>query len=399
MPTRRDFLASAGTAAAITALAGPARGVAAGDPVRVGVIGTGGRARQLMKSLAGVPGVRITALADVYAGALAQAVPLAEKGAATTPDYAALLADKDIDAVLIGTPDHQHVPVAIAALKAGKDVYVEKPLTHDPAEAAALLAAHAAARRVVQVGMQQRSMPHVARAREVVRAGGIGKVVKVKMSWNRNADRVRRFPLGVDPKQVDWPRFLGTARPQAFDEYRFRNWRWFWDFGGGLFTDLMVHWVDVAHWVVGTDTPESAVSAGSHLSSAGVWETPDTVQTVLTYPGGVQMHFEGTFSNARAGAHLEVLGTDASVYLDRGRLEVVPERGRKAVAVSDIVGTGPPGADFYDKPDGERLHLQNWIDCVRSRAEPAAPVRAGVSAAGAAHLANKALRAGGVATA
>ena len=398
MTTRRSFLVRAGTTAALSTIPGSiATAFAAHDVIRVGVVGTGGRARHLMKSLAGIEGVRITALCDVWDVALKEATPLAAAGAKATKDSAELFADKDIDAVLIGTPDHQHVPVTIAALKAGKDVYVEKPLTHDAAEADAMLSAHAAAKRIVQVGMQQRSMPHVAKARELVQAGALGKVVKVQMSWNRNTDRVRRFPLGVDPKSVDWAKFLGAAPRQAFDEYRFRNWRWFWDFGGGLFTDLMVHWIDVAHWLVGTDKPETAVSVGTHLSAAGVWETPDTVQTLLTYPGGVQMHFEGTFANARRGAHLAVMGTDASLYLDRGRLEVTPERGKKAAAVSDIVGTGPPGADFYDKPDGERLHLQNWIDCVRSRREPTAPVSAGLAAAAAAHLANKALRGGGVA--
>ena len=394
MPTRRTFLMAAGA----TALAA-GRVPAAPDVVRVGVIGTGGRARQLMKPLAAVPGVEIVALCDVWAVPLNLARPLAGAGATVTKDYADLLADKTVDAVLIGTPDHQHVPVTIAALKAGKDVYVEKPLTHDPAEAAGLVAAHAAAKRVVQVGMQQRSMPHVIRARELVQAGALGKVVKVQMSWNRNADRARKFALGTDPAAVDWPRFLGGAPAQPFDEYKFRNWRWFWDFGGGLFTDLMVHWVDVAHYLTGLDAPTAAVSVGSHLSAAGVWETPDTVQTVLSYPGGVSMHFEGTFSNARRGAHLAVLGTEASLYLDRGRLEVTPEKGKNAAAVSDIVGTGPPGADFYDKPDGESLHLANWIDCVRTRREPSAPVAAGVSAANAAHLANRALRAGGAARA
>src|SRR6185295_3187038 len=103
------------------------------------------------------------------------------------------------------------------------------------------------------------------------------KVLKVRLSWNRNVDRIRRFKLGVDPKSLDWQAFPVVARKQDFDEYRFRNWRWFWDFGGGLFTDLMVHWIDVAHWFVGVDHPVKAVSLGEHFASKGVWETPDTV--------------------------------------------------------------------------------------------------------------------------
>jgi predicted dehydrogenase len=216
------------------------------------------------------------------------------------------------------------------------------------------------------------------------------------MSWNRNTDRVRRFPLGVDPKTVDWKTFLGTARDQEFDEYRFRNWRWFWDFGGGVFTDLMVHWIDVAHWVLDLDHPQSAVSVGEHFSSQDVWETPDTVQTLLTYPDSIQVHFEGTFSNANKGAHIEFLGTDANLYVDRGRIELVAERNKKVEPFQEILANEPKfrGADFYDVPDGELLHLQNWVECVRSRKEPLDPVLAGVAAAAAAHLANLALRSG-----
>ena len=394
---RRSFLLGAGTAAASLAIGDSARGFAANDAVRVGVIGTGGRARHLMKPLASIPGVKIVALCDVWDAVLSQAAPLADPKATATTVYAELLADKTIDAVLIASPDHQHVPMTLAALAAGKDIYVEKPLTHDAAEGATLIAAAAKSKAVVQVGMQQRSMPHIAKARELIRGGAIGTVLKVRMSWNRNSDRVKRFPLGVDPKSVDWKAFLGTAQSQEFDEYRFRNWRWFWDFGGGIFTDLMVHWIDVAHWVLGVETPESAVSVGSFVAAKGVWETPDTVQTLLTYPGPVQMHFEGTFSNANTAARIEFLGTEATVYIDRGRFELTPEPRRTAQPVSMILGGGPRGRDFYEQPDGELLHLTNWIDCVRSRKEPVAPVKAGVTSAAAAHLANAALRGSGVA--
>ena len=388
---RRTFLLAAGTSAAAS------RVRAANDALRVGVLGSGGRARHLMKSLAAMPAVRITAVCDAWDVALAEGMKMADPQAFATKQSAELLARKDVDAVLIGSPDHWHVAHTVAACAAGKDVYVEKPLTHALSEGEAVIAAQNAHKRIVQVGTQQRSMPHIAKARDLVRAGRIGKVVKVKMSWNRNADRVRRFPLGVKPEQVDWQAFLGSAPAQPFDEYRFRNWRWFWHFGGGIFTDLMVHWIDVAHWVLGVDHPLKAVSLGEHFAAKDVWETPDTVQTILSYPGGVQMHFEGTFSNARNAARVEFLGTDATLYVDRGRYELIPEKGRKVEAEQLILGTGPPGADFYDKPDGEKLHLENWLDCVRSRKAPVAPAEAGVSSAGAAHLANLALRNGGVA--
>lgn len=401
MPTRRSFLLSATTAAAATVAGSSATAFAANETLNVGVIGTGGRARHLLKSLARVEGVRVTHLCDVWDAALSQAAPLADPKVAATKAYPELLADMSIDAVLIGTSDHQHVPVTIAALQAGKDIYVEKPLTHDLKEGEAVLAAQEKAKRIVQVGTQQRSMPHIIKARELVQSGAIGKVLRVKMSWNRNTNRVKRFPLGVDPKSVDWKAFLGTAPDQVFDEYRFRNWRWFWDFGGGIFTDLMVHWVDVAHYVLGVDQPQKAVSLGEFVQAKDVWETPDTVQTLLSYPDSLQMHFEGTFSNARHGARIEFLGTEATIYADRGRLELIPERNKTVKGFSEVLGTKPdyPGADFYDQPDGELLHLQNWVDCVRSRKEPTAPLSAGVASAAAAHLANQALRSGQTAVA
>jgi predicted dehydrogenase len=392
--SRRGFLGGAAAAA----LAAPAaRALGANDTLNVGCIGTGGRCQALMRSLVKVPGVRIAAVCDVYDAHLAQGKALADPKAFTTKRYQDVLDRRDIQAVLIGTPDHWHVPVTVDACAAGKDVYVEKPLTHRPEEGKAVVEAQNKHDRVVQVGTQQRSMPHLEKARGLIRAGRLGKVSKVHMTWNRNGDRVRRGPQGVDPRTVDWKAFLGNAPAQPFDEYRFRHWRWFWDFGGGIFTDLMVHWVDTAHWLLDLDHPLRAVSAGSWPLAKGVWETPDCVQTLLNYPDDLQMHFEGTFSNANRGASVEIMGTDATLYLDRGRYELRPERGKGPVEEL-VLGTDKrKGLDFYDKPDGELLHLTNWVECVRAHKRPNAPAEAGVSAAAAAHLANEALRTGRVA--
>jgi predicted dehydrogenase len=238
-------------------------------------------------------------------------------------------------------------------------------------------------------------MPRFQKGLEMVRSGRLGDVRKVHLTWNRNTDRARRGPQGVIAAKLDWKRFLGNAPDQPFDEYRYRNWRWFWDFGGGIFTDLMVHHIDIVHWFLGLDRPVLATSIGASNSNGGVWETPDTVQTLMVYPGGVQAHFEGTFCNAFGGEHILFMGTEANLYLDRGRLELIPERGKGRVEEL-VIGSGPKGKDFYDQPDGERLHLANWVDCIRARTPPVAPVEAGVSAAAAAHLANRALRSGRV---
>ena len=388
--SRRSFLKSAAVVAAMPA----ANAVGANEQLRVGVIGAGGRAQALMKALAKVPNVRIAAVCDVWETALAAGRKFAAADAFTTKRYQDILDRKDIDAVLIGTPDHWHAPLTIAACAAGKDVYVEKPLTHSMDEGQAVIEAQNKHNRIVQVGMQQRSMPQYRKALEIVKSGRLGQVHKAHLTWNRNTDRMRRTRENIDPKTVDWKTFLGSAPDQPFDEYRFRNWRWFWDFGGGIFTDLMVHQIDIVHWLLDLDHPTQALSTGSDAFSKGVWQTPDSVQTLLTYPNDVTVYFEGTFSNARNGEMIEIMGTEGTLYLDRGRYELYPER-NKGKYEELVIGSGPRGRDFYDKPDGELLHLTNWIECARSRTKPIAPAEAGVSAASAAHLANAALRGGG----
>jgi predicted dehydrogenase len=393
---RRTFL-RAGAAGLFAALhAESSRGYAANDTLNVACVGTGGRCRALMKSLREVPNVRLAAVCDVWDFSLAEGAKLADPKAARSKDFHKLLDRKDLDAVLIGTPDHWHVPITVAACEAGKDVYVEKPLTHDLKEGRAVIEAQNGHKRVVQVGTQQRSMPQFHKAREIIKAGGIGTVFKVHLTWNRNTPRFQRGKDSIDPKTVDWKMFLGSAREQPFDEYRFRSWRWFWDFGGGILTDLMVHFIDVVHWFLDVEHPAVATAVGDNFQSAGLWETPDTIQCLLRYPG-FQVYFEGTFVNARNGAMLEFMGSDATLYLDRGRYEVIPERGKKVEAQQLVLGSGPKGADFYDKPDGELLHLTNWVECVRSRKRPNCPAEAGVSAASAAHLGNIAFRGGKVA--
>jgi predicted dehydrogenase len=391
---RRQFLEQLGLGSLVLAgYTGTARGFAANETIGVGCIGTGGRCQHLLRALQEVPGQKVVAVCDVWDQHLEAGRRMADKNAFATKDHRELLARKDVDAVIIAAPDHQHVPLTIDACAAGKDVYCEKPLTHDLSEGEAVVKAQNEHSRIVQVGMQQRSMPHFQKAHEILASGQLGDVHKVHLTWNRNHPRWVRDKLNIDPATVDWQRFLGAARQQPFDEYRFRNWRWFWDFGGGLFTDLMVHHVDIAHWFLDLDHPQEAVSIGDHFKAKGLWETPETVQTLLRYPDRqVQVYFEGTFVNARNGEMLEFMGSEATLYLDRGRYEIHPERKKKIEYSELVLGAGARGADFYDQPQGEVLHLSNWLECVRSRARPNAPAEAGVSAAAAAHLSNLALR-------
>lgn len=397
---RREMLGLMGVTTAGLLRAGrtnAAEGFPANETLNIGGLGTGGRFRQLMQAFKKIPSVRLTAVCDVWDQHLQQARELAEPSATATKDYRAVLERKDIDAVIIASPDHWHVPMTVDACASGKDVYVEKPLTHDLSEGPAVIEAQNRHRRIVLVGMQQRSMPHIVKARELVQAGRLGKIHKAHLTWNRNTPRDQKRDLGIDPKTVDWKRFLGKAPEQPFDGYRFRHWRWFWDFGGGVFTDLMVHWLDVVHWLCDLDHPAEATSIGDQFMSQGLWQTPDTAQTLLRYPDRqLQVYFEATFVNARNAAMLELMGTEATLYIDRGRYELHPENGQPGYEEM-VLGQGPRGADFYATPDGELLHLTHWIDCIRTRKPPNAPAEAGVSAAAGAHLANRALRTGQVA--
>ena len=394
---RRQFLA-VGAAALSTMPVESARGFSANDTLNVACIGTGGRARRtLMPRLATIPNVRLAAVCDVWDGHLATGAELADpKAVREGTDYRRLLDRSDIDAVLIAAPDHWHVPMTVDACAAGKDVYVEKPLTHSLDEAAAVIAAQNQNKRIVQVGTQQRSIPHLQEAREIVRSGQLGAIHKIRLSWNRNSNHRGRTKYGIDPGSVRWQQFLGNAPQQPFDEYRMRNWRWFWDFGGGIFTDLMVHWIDTAYWMLDMDNPELAMSIGNHFAAAGVWETPDTVQTLLSYPDDrLQAYFEGTFVNHQNRSSLLFMGTEANLYCDRGRYELRPERGKKVASRQRIEGKREIlGLDFYQEVDGALYHLRDWVNCIRSRQKPSCPAEEGVRSAAAAHLANISLREG-----
>jgi len=397
--TRRNILTAG---ALVPSVARGSQNPPPSDTIRLGVIGTGGRSRFLMRALDSVPGTRVAGLADIWDGALAEAAKLAPPRVYTTHQYKELLERKDIDAVIIGSPNHWHAQMTIDACAAGKDVYVEKPITHTIAEGAGVIEAQNRYRRIVQVGTQQRSMPHLITAKEILQSGQLGAAHKIHMTWNRNAMRKASNSTNVAASEVPWQDFVGSSRKQDFDAYRFRNWRWFWDFGDGLFGDLMVHWLDTVNWMLDLPLPTSATSIGDNIHAEGVWETPDTVQTLLHYPKRqVQAYFEGTFINQRNAAMTEIMCREATLYIDRGRYEIIPERKRSAqgqdvsggpVASEWVLGEGGRGADFYKNPDGEALHLKNWTDSIRSRKPPACPAEEGVKAANGSHLANLALR-------
>lgn len=249
--TRRSFLITSG----LTALAST-RVFGANDRLRLGIIGAGERMKGLLNAADNAGAYEIVAVSDVY-GPHRDAIKERSNGMATTHlDYREVLA-KDVDAVIIASPDHWHVPMAVDALKASKDVYLEKPVTHTLEEGAVLTRAVRASKQVLQCGMQQRSWAHFRDAVDLIQGGSLGRVVQVRTYWWQNYQR--DWPKKpVDPQELDWKMWLGSAPDQPYTQEKFFHWRWFWNFGGGAMTDLFTHWIDVAHWAMKADQPHQA---------------------------------------------------------------------------------------------------------------------------------------------
>ena len=257
---RRDFL----TTAAGTLLA-TSRALGANDRVRVGLIGTGGRCMYLAELLDSLPANEIVAACDINELRRYAAVDTVGHQAKPVSDYREVLDRNDIDAVVIGAPDHWHVRMTLDAVAAGKDVYCEKPVTHTIEEGDALIAGVEKSKRVVATGTQQRSWDHYLIAKELVQGGRLGQITLAEMYWYQNYVRPswQDMQPEIDPSRIEWKKFLGSAPDQPFDSVKYRRWRFFWDFGGGNFTDLMTHWIDVVQWYMRSPLPSSVVAAGS----------------------------------------------------------------------------------------------------------------------------------------
>ena len=375
-PDRRSFIIASG----LTALAS-GRAFGANDALRIGVIGAGGRMRNLLDAAdaSGVP-FQIVAVSDVYAPRRDE-VKTRSNGVATTHlDYHEVLA-KDIDAVLIAAPDHWHVRMAVDALAAGKDVYLEKPVTHTIDEGATLTHAVHSGKQILQCGMQQRSWGHFRNAVDLIQGGSLGRVTQVRTYWWQNYSRGSWVPKPVDAQQLDWKMWLGGAPDQAFSEEKFYRWRWYWNFGGGAMTDLFAHWIDVAHWAMKEDEPSLAqMLADKYIFTE--WDCPDTIQAALRYPG-FDVVYEGNMSSNIDDGGLEFRGTDATLKLNRSGFSVYRE---------GIKNTDNPVLTERSFVDGTTTHMRNFFDCVRSRKQPNAPVETGVAAARAGHIANLAYK-------
>ena len=371
---RRTFL----VATSLTALSA-SRAAGANDLIRVGLIGCGGRLGTLIDCADRVGGFEILAASDVYQPRRDAMHQRYTNLQSTHLDYREILDNKDIDAVFIATPDHWHVKVLTDAVAAGKDAYVEKPVTHTIEEGEPIIRAVRESKRIVQCGMQQRSWTHFRSAVDLIQGGSIGRVTRVRTYWYQNYQE-RGPAKPIDTNLLDWKRWLGNAPDQAFSEEKYRRWRWFWNFGGGAMTDLFTHWIDVVHWAMNSPMPKHVQGMGDTYVF-DKWECPDTVQSILRYPN-FEVGYEGTMVSSIDDGGLEFRGTTGTLKITRSGFSIY----REGVKGND------PSLTERSSQDGTIDHMQNFSDWLRNRKEPNAPIEAGVAAARAGHMANVAIR-------
>ena len=391
---RRTFLAGGALAAR--------RVLGANDRVRVGLIGCGGRGRYVARLMREAANVEFAAAADVYERNVRSACQWAGPDAHAFADFRKLLELKDIDAVLVATPDHWHASVAVLACQAGKDVYVEKPLAHNVHEGRAIVKAARRYNRVVQAGTQHRSAPHFREVAEIVRSGKLGEVLYVRV-WNfsnMTPDGIGREPDSAPPPGLDWDMYLGPAPQRPFNRKRFLStFRWFWDYAGGTITDFGTHRFDTVHQIMGADAPLSVAAAGGRFVLKDAGEMPDMLQVTYTYPKFV-MSYEACnlnahglggrstgmrYYNARGDLDrpngMAFYGTNGALFADRIGYEIYPDKGRIE-------------RKQMNTTDATALHAANFIACVRSRAKPNADVETGHRATLIGHLGNIAFKTG-----
>jgi predicted dehydrogenase len=428
---RRTFLAGTMATAAAARLHASAQGLAptapAGDRVRLGFAGMGARAQELVDAVAASgTGAEVVALCDAYRGRAERGRARAGGKAAIVDDYRRLLDDRSIDAVFIATPDHWHRQMAVDAVSAGKDVYIEKPMTFAVDEGLEIIAAVDRHKRILQVGSQGISGAGQAAARELVKSGRLGAITMIRAAYHRNSDSgawLYPIPPDASPQTVDWKQFLGAAPQKPFSLERFFRWRCYWDYSGGLATDLFVHLLTLIHFVMDVPAPSRILGAGGTFVRKATHEVPDTLVGTLTYQEGFTVQLSCTLnSQAGAASGLEILGSKASLRL-RGDDMILDEERVDEGGNGWVVRSWPEALEkaYYADPKvrareipdsrrpqrvaaGERwaisgedeivTHVRNFLEAVKSRKPVVEDARFGHRAAATAHLINRSLREG-----
>ena len=382
---RRHFLTGMGAAGvAVMTARSWTNVVGANDRITMGIIGAGGRGRGLMRIFKRDPGVEFAAVCDVYEPHIAEGQKIAGEKSKGTFEYREVLDNKEINAVLVATPDHWHGPMLLNALQAGKDVYLEKPMSHSIKEGARMVQAVRRTKQIVQIGMQRRSSPAVQGAKKLIDDGALGDVILAKAQWHWNQGPL---PKTVELKgKLDWERFQKSCkhkRPQ--DPVRWAVWRNFWDYSGGHCTDQGTHLMDVIQWFLNNGkAPIAAQCYGATYNLVGA-EVPDTFAVVFEYPKFVAT-WTLTYGNSyHDGWTIVFQGRKGTMELDdrgyRVYAEPWPRSGQQPQPTIEFKGGIPT-----------EPHVDNFLECVRSRKEPNAPVEVGHHGVCGPHLANVSLR-------
>jgi predicted dehydrogenase len=417
--TRRCFVKTTASVAGLTAWSAT-RVLGANERVGVGVIGFGLVGRIHTRSFMAQPDVNIVAVAETYQPRLDAAAGLIGENVATYRDFRRLLENKDVDAVVVATPDHWHALQTMLACAAGKDVYVEKPLTLFVREGRWMVEVAKRHQRVVQVGTQNRSGPNFQRAREFVRQGKLGKIVSVQSNFFRNVAPGFGNPPDQDPPPgLDWDLMLGPAPARRYNPNRgIYHFRWFWDYSGGQMTNLGQHSLDVVHWMTGVTAPKCVYSTGGRFFLKDNGEVPDTQDAIIEYPGftTVCQYRECTAGRSGQGmGGLMLHGTLGTMAVTRAGFEVWPDAkvSPNNVAARVLPPGHPVGGpqpepepeprqfwteaakdDTGDAMEDYGRHARNFLDCVKSRQTPATDLESGHRVATTCHLANISMKTG-----
>ncbi len=412
MKNRRNFLKTAG--AGMLSAAACRNVLGANDRVRVGFIGIGLIGKRHLLDFLAMPDVDVAGISEVYE-------PRLEEGIATAAaerqgrkpegfkDFRRMYERKDIDAVVVSTPDHWHALQTVLACAAGKDVYVEKPMTLFAREGRWMTDAARQYKRVIQVGTQQRSGAHYKQCLELIRQGHVGEVRNIRISSFRNIHPGFTEPVGTEAlSEKDWQMWLGPAPQQAFDKNRcIYHFRWFWDYSGGQTTNLFSHNADIAQWVMNA-MPRNVAAFGGRYSLKGFGETPDVCEAILDYPGFIVNWSNSEINAGRRGGSLEFCGTKGSLRLDRGGFEITPDLNvsaanqipqfttrRAAPAEAPAPRTAAMKKDGFEQVrDQFQPHVRNFLDSIKSRRQPVSDVESGHKTSMACHLINIAMKLG-----
>ena len=400
--TRRNFIKQGSLISAGIGISGLASANAmtkrkANDRLVIGLIGCKGMGFSNLRNFIKFPEVSVKALCDVDKNVLesraADLEKLTGEKAELYEDYRKLLEDKDIDAVIIGTPDHWHCLQTVDAVEAGKDVYCEKPLGNSIAECDVMVKAARKHDKIVQVGQWQRSGPHWQEAIDYVRSGKLGNIRLAKawayQGWMKN---IPKKPDQPPPAGVNYDMWLGPAEKRPFNPNRFHfNFRWYWDYAGGLMTDWGVHLIDMALFGMDAMAPKSVVSSGGMFAYPdSAMETPDTQQAIYEFDNFSMIweHAVGIDGGPYGRNHgVAFIGNNGTLVVDRGGWEIIPEEENNEYLVSPMPPRRGPGGDL-------EKHVANFIDCVKTRKLPNADIAIAANTAKVAHLGNVAFLTG-----